>query len=67
MRYSELIERNACEFEVREYLSDGAMTAITIRIPKNLKDAAVESAAGMGMSFSAFIRMCMMDSEGERK
>lgn len=66
MRYNELIERNACEFEVREYLSNGAMTAITIRIPKNLKDAAVESAAGKGMSFSAFIRMCMMEELAKR-
>lgn len=66
MRYNELIERNACEFEVREFLSSGAMTAITIRIPKNLKDAAVESAAGKGMSFSAFIRMCMMEELAKR-
>lgn len=61
MKYSELVGNNASEFEVREFLSDGGMTAITIRIPKNLKVAAAESAAGKGMSFSAFIRMCMME------
>ena len=61
MRYGELVGKNASEFEVREFLTDGGMTAITIRIPKNLKDAAAQSAAGKGMSFSAFIRMCMME------
>lgn len=66
MKYGELIGRNASEFEVREFLTDGDMTAITIRIPKNLKDAAVESAAGRGMSFSAFIRMCMMEELSKR-
>ena len=66
MKYGELIGRNASEFEVREFLTDGDTTAITIRIPKNLKDAAVESAAGKGMSFSAFIRMCMMEELSKR-
>lgn len=61
MKYGELIKGNVSEFEVREFLTGGEMTAITIRIPKNLKDAAVELAAGKGMSFSAFIRMCMME------
>ena len=66
MKYGELIGRNANECEVREFLTDGDMTAITIRIPKNLKDAAAESAAGKGMSFSAFIRMCMMEELAKR-
>ena len=66
MKYGELIGRNASEFEVREFLTDGDMTAITIRIPKNLKDAAAEAAAGKGMSFSAFIRMCMMEELAKR-
>ena len=66
MKYGELIGQNASEFEVREFLTDGDMTAITIRIPKNLKDAAAEAAAGKGMSFSAFIRMCMMEELAKR-
>ena len=36
------------------------MTAITIRIPKNLKDAAAERASLKGISFSAYARMCMI-------
>ena len=38
----------------------GDMAAITIRIPKNLRDAGKEAAALKGVSFSAFIRMCMI-------
>ena len=38
------------------------MTAITIRIPKNLKDAAAERASLKGISFSAYARMCMIDN-----
>ena len=61
MKYGELVGSNASEFEIREHLTGGDMTAITIRIPKNLKNAAAEAAEGKGMSFSAFIRMCMME------
>lgn len=37
------------------------MTAITIRIPKNLRDSAKEAAELRGMSFSTLIRKCMID------
>lgn len=37
------------------------MIAITFRILKNLKESAVEAASLKGISFSAFIRMSMMD------
>jgi len=66
MKYTELVEGKATETEIREFLSEGDMTAITIRIPKNLKDAAAEAAPHRGMSFSAFIRMCMMDELAKR-
>lgn len=61
MRYSELVESKTTESKIREFLTDGEMTAITFRIPKNLKDSAVEAASLKGMSFSAFIRMSMME------
>lgn len=67
MKYGELIGHNASEFEIREFLTDGDMTAITIRIPKNLKDAAAETAASSGMSFSAFIRMCMIEELSKKR
>ncbi len=49
------------ETEQRRYLADGGQMAITLRIPKNLKDAAQEQAALKGMSFSAYVRMCLIN------
>ena len=61
MRYGELLEARATEMAIEEFLAGGEMTAITFRIPKNLKDAAVEVARRKGMSFSAFVRMSIID------
>lgn len=60
MKYSELVESDATQTQKQEFLTGGDMTAITIRIPKNLKDAAAERAALKGISFSAYARMCMI-------
>jgi predicted HicB family RNase H-like nuclease len=68
MRYSELVNQNASETEIQRHLADGDQVAITIRIPKNLKAAAVEAAELKGMSFSAYIRNCLiadLSSEGK--
>ena len=46
------------------------MHSTTIRIPDNLRDAAAEEAKLSGMSFSAYLRMCLMDklsSEGSAR
>ncbi|MBQ3302061.1 MAG: hypothetical protein IJH04_07970 [Eggerthellaceae bacterium] len=61
MRYGDLLEAKATETEIDEFLADGDMTAIAFRIPRNLKDSAVEVARRKGMSFSAFVRMSMID------
>lgn len=60
MGYSDLLSNGATATEVRSFLSEGDSTAITIRIPRNLKDATAEAAELHGMSFSAFIRSCLM-------
>ena len=60
MSYSELLRNGASSTEVRAFLSEGASTAITIRIPRNLKEATAEAAELHGMSFSAYIRSCLM-------
>jgi predicted DNA binding CopG/RHH family protein len=60
VKYSELVEGNTTLTEKQEFLTGGEMTAITIRIPKNLKDAAAERASLKGISFSAYARMCMI-------
>lgn len=61
MDYAELIKNDACATDIQKYLAEGDMTAITIRIPKNLRDAAKEVSTMRGMGFSAFLRMCMIE------
>ena len=61
MKFTELVDSGASKTRQHEYLVDGKQTSITIRIPSNLKEAAVEAANLKGLSFSAFARMCMID------
>ena len=61
MTYRELVDRGADRTEIQTYLSGGEMHSTTIRIPDNLRDAAAEEAKLSGMSFSAYLRMCLMD------
>ena len=61
MKYSNLVENGATDTEKQEFLVGGDMAAITIRIPKNLRDVGKEAAALKGMSFSASICMCMIE------
>ena len=67
MKYSELVESGATTTDKREFLSGGDTTAITIRIPKNLRDAGKEAAALNGVSFSAYVRMCMLEKLAGRE
>lgn len=62
MSYSELLKQNADPTEIQEYLVNGKMTAVTVRIPQNLRDSAKEAAALKGMSFSTLVRMCLIDA-----
>lgn len=61
MDYIELAASGASSTEKREYLVDGETTAITIRIPRNLKDAAAKDASLQGLSFSAYVRTCLLN------
>ena len=61
MRYKQLIKSGADATDIQQYLVDGEMTAITIRIPKNLRDSAKEAAELRGMSLSTLVRKCMID------
>lgn len=61
MGYSDLIEKGASRQELKEFFAGGGQTAITIRIPANLRDAFKEEAELRGMNFSAFLRMCMIE------
>lgn len=62
MTYTELSEQGVTDNEKRAFLVDGDTIAITIRIPKNLKESVGEVAALKGLSFSAYVRTCLMES-----
>ena len=66
MGYSDLIEKGASKQELKEFFAGGGHTAITIRIPANLRDAFREEAELRGMNFSAFLRMCMIQELSKR-
>ena len=59
--YTELVDSHASETEIRRHLVEGERASMTIRIPETLRDAAKEEAALRGMSFSAFVRACMIE------
>ena len=59
--YRNLVSSGAKEDEIRAFLVEGAPAPVTMRIPCTLRDAAKEEAALRGMSFSAFIRACVID------
>ena len=59
--YKDLIEGSPSETEIRSYLVDGNQVSVTLRIPDTLRDAAKDEAALRGMSFSAFVRTCMIE------
>ncbi len=60
MTYKELVRSGASRAELVEYVTAGEMTAVTIRIPENLREASKECAALRGMSLSALIRNCLI-------
>lgn len=61
MSYKELIKNGTDATDIQQYLVDGEMTVITIRIPKSLRDNTKEAAELRGMSFSALVRKCTID------
>lgn len=61
IKYSELVESGASEAQRQDYLAEGEPTAVILRVPKNLKDAAAETARLRGLSFSAFVRSCIIN------
>lgn len=64
--YKQLIESSPSETEIRSFLVKGDQISVTLRIPDTLRDAAKEEAALRGMSFSAFVRTCMIDELSKR-
>lgn len=59
--FTDLVVGGMTGVEQRRHLTNGGQMAITLRIPKNLKEAAQEQAALKGMSFSAYVRTCLIN------
>lgn len=65
--YKKFIQSDPDETEIRSFLVDGNRIAVTLRIPDTLRDAAKEEAALRGMSFSAFVRTCMIEELAKKE
>ena len=59
--YRQLIDASPSQTEIRSFLVDGNQVSMTLLIPNALRNAAKEEAALRGMSFSAFVRTCMIE------
>lgn len=66
MGYTEMLRDGSSTTEMREYVVGGETTAVTIRIPRNLRDSAKKAAELRGTSFSALIRECLIDELTEK-
>ena len=65
--YTEMVQKGANETELRRYLSEGDQVAVTLRIPHNLKASSADEASLQGMSFSAFVRNCLLNELTAKK
>lgn len=61
MEYIDLVRSKADETQVRQFLSEGDQVAITIRLPKNLRDSAKKEAELRSTTFSSLLRECLVD------
>lgn len=59
--YADFIDGSPSETEIRSYFVDGNQVSVTLRIPDTLRDAPKAEAPLRGVSFSAFVRTCMIE------
>lgn len=60
--YTDLLDSSSDQTSLRKFLVDGGNVAVTIRIPRNLRDSAKEFAALRGMPFSALVRQSVIET-----
>lgn len=65
MRYTELVDSGATPTEIQTFLVGSENVPVTMRIPRNLRDAAKEAAALKGMSLTSFVKMCLIEKLSE--
>ena len=56
MLYGDQLQKLAGTNEKRSFLVSGEPEVVTVRLPKNLHEAAKEAASLCGTSFSAYVR-----------
>mgnify|MGYP002766045529 CR=1 FL=1 len=61
MEYIDLVKREADPTDMRAFLANGENVAVTIRIPKNLRDSAKKEAELRGTTFSSLLRECLVN------
>lgn len=61
MKYAELVDGEVKTGELKSFLVDGENVAVTIRIPKNMRDAAKDAAALSGISFTSLVKMSLIE------
>lgn len=66
MRYSAQLESGFAPGELQSFLVGGNVVPVSMRIPENLRDAAKEAAELSGMSFTSFLKMCLIERLVER-
>jgi predicted DNA binding CopG/RHH family protein len=67
MDYAQLLKSNADATDIQKYLIGGETVAVTIRIPKNLRDSAKDEASRRGSNFSALVRECMIEELSKKR
>lgn len=66
MRYSAVLESGFTPGELQSFLVGGNIVPVSMRIPENLRDAAKETAELSGMSFTSYVKMCLIERLSER-
>lgn len=61
MKYSELVDSGATPSEIQAFLVDSELVPVTIRIPRTLRDSAKEAASLSGLTFTALVKMCLIE------
>lgn len=66
MNYADLIDGNITESELKAHLVEGENVAVTVRIPKNMRDMAKQAAELSGVSFTSLVKMSLIEHLAER-
>lgn len=66
MKYADLIDGNVTESELKTYLVGGENVAVTVRIPKNMRDIAKQAAELSGVSFTSLVKMSLIEHLAEK-